>query len=64
MLRVVSFRCVPHAQLFRVLWLPQPLVRTPVLLHDHNEYVAADVFLAGIGIYAHLIERLSSASLD
>jgi len=35
---------------------------TPILLHDHNEFLNADVFLRGIDIYRHLIENLANVS--
>ncbi|XP_032996549.1 aminoacylase-1 isoform X2 [Lacerta agilis] len=37
-----------------------PMNRTPVLLHDHNEFLNEQVFLRGIEIYAHLIAALAS----
>ncbi|CAF2340646.1 unnamed protein product [Rotaria sp. Silwood2] len=37
-----------------------PMINTPVLLHDHNEYLHKDVFLRGIEIYMKLIENLTS----
>ncbi|KAL8212340.1 UNVERIFIED_CONTAM: Aminoacylase-1A [Gekko kuhli] len=37
-----------------------PMNRTPVLLHDHNEFLNEQVFLRGIEIYAHLIPALAS----
>ena len=39
-----------------------PMINTPVLLHDHNEYLHKDVFLRGIEIYVKLIENLSGKS--
>jgi len=33
---------------------------TPILLHDHNEYLNATVFLKGIDIYQQLVENLAS----
>jgi aminoacylase len=39
-----------------------PIIHTPILLHDHNEYLPQDVFLRGIGIYVKLIENLTSGS--
>lgn len=35
-----------------------PMNRTPVLLHDHDEFIAADVYLRGIEIYAALLAAL------
>jgi aminoacylase len=37
-----------------------PMIHTPVLLHDHNEYLDKDVFLNGIEIYVKLIENLTN----
>jgi len=34
--------------------------KTPILLHDHNEFLNAGVFLKGIDIYAQLIENLAN----
>lgn len=36
-----------------------PIINTPVLLHDHNEYLPVDVFLRGIDIYVQLIINLT-----
>lgn len=38
-----------------------PMRNTPILLHDHNEYIDQDVFLVGVGIYERLITALASA---
>ncbi|XP_042304237.1 aminoacylase-1 [Sceloporus undulatus] len=40
-----------------------PMNRTPVLLHDHNEFLNEQVFLRGIEIYAQLISALASVPL-
>ncbi|XP_008103309.1 aminoacylase-1 [Anolis carolinensis] len=37
-----------------------PMNRTPVLLHDHNEFLNEQVFLRGIEIYAQLISALAN----
>ncbi|XP_014455632.2 aminoacylase-1 isoform X1 [Alligator mississippiensis] len=37
-----------------------PMNRTPVLLHDHNEYLNEQVFLHGIEIYVHLLPALAN----
>ncbi|XP_020854841.1 aminoacylase-1 isoform X2 [Phascolarctos cinereus] len=37
-----------------------PMNRTPVLLHDHNEFLNEAVFLRGIDIYARLLPALAS----
>lgn len=38
-----------------------PMNNTPVLLHDHDEYLQADVYLKGIEIYQKLIEKIANA---
>lgn len=38
-----------------------PMIHTPVLLHDHNEYLHQDVFLHGVEIYVKMIENLTNA---
>lgn len=35
-----------------------PMNHTPVLLHDHDEFIAADIYLRGIEIYVRLIASL------
>jgi hypothetical protein len=37
---------------------------TPVLLHDHNEFLNEKVFLRGVEIYEKLISELASADLN
>uniref|UniRef100_A0A914DFK8 Peptidase M20 dimerisation domain-containing protein n=1 Tax=Acrobeloides nanus TaxID=290746 RepID=A0A914DFK8_9BILA len=37
-----------------------PMINTPVLLHDHNEFLNEKVFLRGVEIYTKLIERLAN----
>uniref|UniRef100_A0ACB8EHN8 Aminoacylase-1A n=1 Tax=Sphaerodactylus townsendi TaxID=933632 RepID=A0ACB8EHN8_9SAUR len=37
-----------------------PMNHTPILLHDHNEFLNEQVFLRGIEIYARLIPALAS----
>ncbi|NXJ32114.1 ACY1 protein, partial [Ciconia maguari] len=37
-----------------------PMNRTPVLLHDHNEFLNEQVFLQGIDIYSRLLPALAS----
>jgi aminoacylase len=39
-----------------------PIINTPILLHDHNEYLPQDIFLHGIDIYVKLIENLTNGS--
>uniref|UniRef100_A0A914W117 Aminoacylase-1 n=1 Tax=Plectus sambesii TaxID=2011161 RepID=A0A914W117_9BILA len=37
-----------------------PMINTPQLLHDHNEFLNENVFLRGVDIYAKLIPRLAN----
>ncbi len=36
-----------------------PMNKTPVLLHDHDEYLNENVFLRGIDIYEAILETLT-----
>ncbi|CDW52142.1 aminoacylase 1A [Trichuris trichiura] len=38
-----------------------PIICTPMLLHDHNEYIERSTYLKGINIYVHLIASLANA---
>ncbi|KZV28845.1 aminoacylase-1 [Dorcoceras hygrometricum] len=37
-----------------------PMKNTPILLHDHNEFLKDSVYLDGIKVYKHIIKSLSS----
>ena len=37
-----------------------PMNNTPVLLHDHDEFIKADTYLQGIEIYKKIIENLAN----
>lgn len=37
-----------------------PMNRTPILLHDHNEFLNELVFLKGIAVYQKLIPALAN----
>ncbi len=39
-----------------------PMSNTPILLHDHNEYLHRDTFLTGIDFYEELIPALADAN--
>jgi aminoacylase len=41
-----------------------PMRRTPILLHDHDEFIPVDVFLEGVRIYEKLIPQLASADKE
>ncbi|CAG4985660.1 unnamed protein product [Colias eurytheme] len=38
-----------------------PMNHTPVLLHDHDEYLNADIFLKGIDIYVKILTAVANA---
>ncbi|XP_071685680.1 uncharacterized protein [Rutidosis leptorrhynchoides] len=52
------------ARYVRQLGIPtfgfSPMKNTPILLHDHNEYLKDTVFLEGIKVYESIIKALSS----
>lgn len=37
-----------------------PMIHTPILVHDHNEYLNEKVFLNGIEVYKKLISGLAN----
>ena len=37
-----------------------PMRRTPILLHDHDEFVSVDTFLEGIGVYEKMVPVLAN----
>ena len=41
-----------------------PMRRTPVLLHDHDEFVPVASFLEGISVYETLLTRLAGEVRD
>ncbi|CAL9193839.1 uncharacterized protein LOC103989500 [Musa acuminata AAA Group] len=52
------------ARFMRQMGIPalgfSPMANTPILLHDHNEFLMDSVFLKGIKVYEHVISALSS----
>ncbi|XP_065881955.1 uncharacterized protein [Euphorbia lathyris] len=52
------------ARYIRQLGIPalgfSPMTNTPILLHEHNEFLEESVFLKGIEVYEHIISALSS----
>ncbi|XP_020659516.3 aminoacylase-1 [Pogona vitticeps] len=63
-LKCEIFPAATDSRYIRAAGLPaigfSPMNHTPVLLHDHNEFLNEQVFLHGIEIYAHLIPALAS----
>lgn len=37
-----------------------PMNHTPVLLHDHDEFIRADIYLKGIEIYKKIIPKVAN----
>lgn len=48
----------------RALGIPSfgfmPINNTPVLLHDHDEYLGVDIYLRGIEIYERIFQKVSA----
>jgi aminoacylase len=48
----------------RALGIPaigfSPMNHTPVLLHDHDEFLEADTYLRGIEIYKKIIQKVAN----
>ena len=40
-----------------------PMSNSPVLLHEHNEYLSIDVFKKGIDVYETLLTKLANAEI-
>ncbi|KAL6858987.1 hypothetical protein ACP4OV_017989 [Aristida adscensionis] len=58
------FPASTDARYFRQLGIPafgfSPMANTPILLHDHNEFLRKDEYLKGIGIYESIIKALAT----
>ncbi|WOL19501.1 hypothetical protein Cni_G28299 [Canna indica] len=58
------FPASTDARFFRELGIPafgfSPMANTPILLHDHNEFLNKDEYLKGITIYESIIRAFSS----
>uniref|UniRef100_A0A8C6TEF8 N-acyl-aliphatic-L-amino acid amidohydrolase n=1 Tax=Neogobius melanostomus TaxID=47308 RepID=A0A8C6TEF8_9GOBI len=58
------FPAATDSRFIRAVGLPaigfSPMNRTPILLHDHNEFLNEQVLLRGISIYQKLIPALAS----
>lgn len=56
------------ARFMRQMGIPtlgfSPMKKTPILLHDHNEYLGASVYLEGIKVYESIMKALSSFEGD
>ncbi|KAM8703844.1 hypothetical protein ACLKA7_008468 [Drosophila subpalustris] len=62
--RVRVFPGATDSRFLRQLGIPalgfSPINNTPVLLHDHNEFLGADTYLRGIEIYKKLIQSVAN----
>lgn len=58
------FPAATDSRFIRAVGLPaigfSPMNHTPILLHDHNEYLNEQVFLKGIQVYEKLVPALAS----
>lgn len=58
------FPAATDARFLRRIGIPvigfSPMINTPILLHDHNEYLNDKVFLNGVGVYVKLISGLAN----
>uniref|UniRef100_A0A674CDK8 N-acyl-aliphatic-L-amino acid amidohydrolase n=1 Tax=Salmo trutta TaxID=8032 RepID=A0A674CDK8_SALTR len=58
------FPAATDSRFIRAVGLPaigfSPMNRTPILLHDHNEYLNEQVFLKGIQVYENLVPALAN----
>eukprot|EP00301_Raphidiophrys_heterophryoidea_P005207 c12215_g1_i4.p1 GENE.c12215_g1_i4~~c12215_g1_i4.p1 ORF type:complete len:430 (-),score=129.43 c12215_g1_i4:173-1429(-) len=60
------FPAATDSRYLRRLQIPafglSPLSNTPILLHDHNEMINANVFLRGIEVYKQLVPALANVT--
>jgi aminoacylase len=60
-----TFPAGTDGRFLRKLGLPvlgfSPMNHTPILLHDHNEFLNDKIFLRGIEIYKEIIASLANA---
>uniref|UniRef100_A0A3Q3XS88 Uncharacterized protein n=1 Tax=Mola mola TaxID=94237 RepID=A0A3Q3XS88_MOLML len=58
------FPAATDSRFIRAVGIPaigfSPMNRTPILLHDHNEFLNEQIFLKGISVYEKLIPALAS----
>ena len=38
-----------------------PMRNTPILLHDHDEYIEESIFLEGIGVFVDVVKQMTGA---
>lgn len=59
------FSAATDSRFIRQIGIPaygiSPMKNTPILLHDHNEYLNERVFLEGVSFYVDLIPRIANA---
>ncbi|GJN03954.1 hypothetical protein PR202_ga21455 [Eleusine coracana subsp. coracana] len=62
------FPASTDARYFRKIGIPalgfSPMANTPILLHDHNEFLSKDEYIKGIGIYESVIKALATHKDD
>ncbi|XP_066285183.1 aminoacylase-1-like [Branchiostoma lanceolatum] len=67
-LKLEIFPAATDSRLLRKIGLPaigfSPMNLTPILLHDHNEFLNEDIFLKGIGIYCNIIPTLANVKIS
>ena len=58
------FPAATDSRYIRALGVPcfgfSPMHNSPVLLHEHNEYLSREVFLEGIGVYEKLLAFMAN----
>ncbi|XP_061730314.1 aminoacylase-1A-like [Nerophis ophidion] len=66
MLEKEIFPAATDSRFIRAVGIPaigfSPMNQTPILLHDHNEYLNERVFLKGIDVYTKLIPALANVA--
>eukprot|EP00122_Pirum_gemmata_P009662 Pgem_evm1s8917 len=57
--RLISSYPIPYHHFLIIVF---PMNNSPILLHEHNEYIDEPVYLKGIEVYCKLIPQLANAS--
>ncbi|KAK1408632.1 hypothetical protein QVD17_40569 [Tagetes erecta] len=62
------FPASTDARYFRLKGVPaigfSPMANTPILLHDHNEFLNKEEYLKGIEVYEHILKAFASSHVE
>lgn len=65
---MIVFPAATDSRYIRHVGIPaigfSPMNNTPKLMHDHDEFLGADVYLKGIEIYQKIIKKIADLDHD